>query len=1095
MDDWAGAAERRRGVGGGLRYEMASEEEGGESEVRRVVVKVSVGAIRSLFAKELQWTGEEAVSPSPAVSVTVRVPSWDAEGEGLAVEARGEATVRVDGTVDYEGLEGEGQLEVVLGEHVQPETILDWVLNTRAEVEVRTVSEEENGESQVVVVGTGEVDLAYLVLNGDAVGSVAEGLGVPVWDDSMRIPGEDAPAEVTGEASEAAPAELTEEASGASGVSLVSSTVNEGLMRALAVDLPEEMAPRQSLSRFCSVFAPLVSAGPEGKAARDEVFFRGWLDPNGNGFVSLAEADGWVLVQLTHALKDEVSAGELWRRFRPSFIHAFNDAKDVKRGSKAVLKGAETATEDDYVTRSELRILCAYLCLYAIMFDAFSLLDQSTGEIADRRVNLEQLRAGMDKLSHYPLVALKQASTEEDVEALFTAMDADGHGMILFKEFAQYVEAREIDAGTEVGLVLTLNEEELVEKRREEEAAQRAKVQEVKDAAEKAALDADAPRRLATGVKITPKEVEVVREEEHVEEDHVEEEGGSREDPPPSLLCEGSARASVTVSLEGLEWLIPEGDVGRNNVAEIEVAVAGVPDSCTGERGFDLEVAVGLDESEPLILRLDDVERFEVPGNTPEQDTEAEDPVLVELREKYAPLLEGQTSSTSVTRLERRRHYLRGATVDALREEVDMLHKFWSAKGFYRVRPEREGLRVEVRRTVKDPMSLRDGFQRRYTAQGSVSIASLNPPLSLGAEGAAALVGLEGENSEGIESLFWKEEEEEEEEEGEDPETKPEPEPEPVKGKGKAPPAPKGPVDVGEVEADGMDPWGLAQGRVHVSLELLAPLVPAYPDKPAPVLSVPLAEMVGYGTEKGVNEKYVKDCTELFLAHVPGTVRPKFDTLSGFERFVNLESLWVSGTNVEALTGLEHNFRIVELRAAGCWIESLKGSSLPKLRFLRHLSLERNYLADLQETVGQLAGFNFLEYLNLSGNPCASGSPAYRRYVVYHCKQLKTLDLHEVTDAERKAAKLEYGDSDAVTAATVGFGTRFIPKERKKVKPGTPSATEKFVVAQAAKIRAKREEERLAEETKLREQLAAEEAERMARYTGSAPMAAPPLLQ
>jgi len=949
------------------------------------------------------------------------------------------------------------------------------------------------------VVGTAEVDLGHLVLHGRPVGGVAEGLGVPEWDDGLRSRG-------------VSPAWNESLDSNQSSVSEASSTdaadaISEAeLLAALVPDLPTGIAPRGELRQFCEVLAPLVPSSPEARALRDDVFYRGWLDPNGNGLVSLAEADGWIKIQLTHALKDEGLADTLWRRFRPSFIHAFNDAKDAARPKSPakILAGTKTATMDDYVTRSEFRVLCAYLCLYAIMFDAFSIVDKSTGDMADRRISQEELREGMELLGHYPLQALRAVAdvSKEDatVEGLFAAMDADGKGMVLFSEFCAYVEAAEVDAGTAVGKILGMNEAEKVAQRHAMEALAAARAQEAKDAAERAARDADAPRRLATGVRITPavaQAAEILAGADEAQGEGAGLEVEEAEAAAPALLCEPSARLSLTVSMEGLEWLVPNEDIGGNNVAEVFVAIAGVPDSCTPESGFDLEVAVGLDERKPLILRAGPVERFEppppreeageedaaapVPTEGNDAEAEAAAAAAAAMREVYSPLLDGTTRRTGVAQVARRRHYLGRAAVDALREEADLLHKFWSGRGFYRVRAERESLKVEVRRAVRDPEALRDGFRARYTAQGSVDLASLNAPLSTSASGVATLAGLE----DGQEPNLFPEEPEEPE-----PEPVPVPVPEPAKGKGKPPPAPKGPADVAEVEADGPDPWSLFEGRVHVEVTLLAPLVPAYPEKPPPVYSAPILEIVG----EGKNEKYVKDCTELYLAHAPG--RTKFDTLAGFERFVNLESLWLNGNNVEALTGLDQNFRIQELRAAHCYLESLAGSSLPRLRFLRHLSLDGNALTDLQEVVSLLSGFHFLEYLDLTGNPCASGSPAYRRYVVFHCKQLKTLDLHAVTDAERRAARVEYGDSAALAATTVGFGTRFYPPQgRSKVKPGTPSATELYIVAQAAKIRAKREAEKEAAEARARAELEAEEEARRARYTGRAPMAPPPLLR
>ena len=54
------------------------------------------------------------------------------------------------------------------------------------------------------------------------------------------------------------------------------------------------------------------------------------VDPNGNGQASLAEVDGWIQKSLITALApDKEEAIRVWKCFRPSYIRAFNDTKDL----------------------------------------------------------------------------------------------------------------------------------------------------------------------------------------------------------------------------------------------------------------------------------------------------------------------------------------------------------------------------------------------------------------------------------------------------------------------------------------------------------------------------------------------------------------------------------------------------------------------------------------------------------------------------------------------------------------------------------------------------------------------------------------------
>merc|ERR1712010_371942 len=102
--------------------------------------------------------------------------------------------------------------------------------------------------------------------------------------------------------------------------------------------------------------------------------------------------------------KDESTA--LYKRFYPCYIRAFLDAADV--GKNGDVRGTKTATKDDYVQRSEFRLLCAYLCIYALMYDAFTMVDGGDGVTKDddRRISYDELKAATGKFSGHPLVGV-----------------------------------------------------------------------------------------------------------------------------------------------------------------------------------------------------------------------------------------------------------------------------------------------------------------------------------------------------------------------------------------------------------------------------------------------------------------------------------------------------------------------------------------------------------------------------------------------------------------------------------------------------------------------------------------------------------------
>jgi len=208
------------------------------------------------------------------------------------------------------------------------------------------------------------------------------------------------------------------------------------------------------LRTFCEVFAPLACDSDEAAALRQELWQT--LDMNGNGWCSLAEVDGWILKTLINALKAEDAGDAAWRRFRPSYIRAFNDAKD--------LDGRQEGLHADYVTRREFRMLNAYLCLYATMYDAFSRIDgNAEGEWDDRRIDADEWERGFASLEQYPfkaVAAILDGADEATVTSVFQAMDYDKKGMVLLNEFCRFVEEQETEAGTAIGTLLTVGEED-----------------------------------------------------------------------------------------------------------------------------------------------------------------------------------------------------------------------------------------------------------------------------------------------------------------------------------------------------------------------------------------------------------------------------------------------------------------------------------------------------------------------------------------------------------------------------------------------------------------------------------------------------------
>lgn len=130
-----------------------------------------------------------------------------------------------------------------------------------------------------------------------------------------------------------------------------------------------------------------------------------------------------------------------------------------------------------------------------------------------------------------------------------------------------------------------------------------------------------------------------------------------------------------------------------------------------------------------------------------------------------------------------------------------------------------------------------------------------------------------------------------------------------------------------------------------------------------------------------LNAKYITDCEELHLA------KKGIRQLAHFDRFINLEVLWLNGNSLKKLEGLDNQIRMFELYVHDNQIETMEGS-LKNMKFLKKLMLYNNNLRDLKRQIEVIARLPFLEELDLFGNSVAE-EKNYRLYVIYRCPSVK----------------------------------------------------------------------------------------------------------
>jgi len=235
--------------------------------------------------------------------------------------------------------------------------------------------------------------------------------------------------------------------------------------------LPAAHDPRMptALSQFLRAFDGCTDAeDAEHAARRRDMFTR--FDTNANGYISLAECGAGILLSLSRVAGRDATS--LYHRYYRSYIRAFNDAKD------AAVARAGHALDDDYVTKTEFRLLLRYLCVYATWYEVFSQLIDTGGKPKggaagassridaidavriepDHRIVREEWDAALPAVreagaSWAPFLKLRDATAAD-----FDEIDQNHGNYIDFREFAEWIEQAEKVAGTPAGLELGINE-------------------------------------------------------------------------------------------------------------------------------------------------------------------------------------------------------------------------------------------------------------------------------------------------------------------------------------------------------------------------------------------------------------------------------------------------------------------------------------------------------------------------------------------------------------------------------------------------------------------------------------------------------------
>ena len=142
------------------------------------------------------------------------------------------------------------------------------------------------------------------------------------------------------------------------------------------------------------------------------------IDVNGNGYLSLAEVD--------KGMRDVLDLPLLFD-IKPVLMRAFQAAKNVAPSSSS-------SRGDDYIQRSEYRLLLQYLRQYYELWLAFAQIDSDS----DRRISYQEFETTKDTLAQWGI-------DMSDPEAQWKECDKNGGGMVLFAEFCDWAIHKNLD--------------------------------------------------------------------------------------------------------------------------------------------------------------------------------------------------------------------------------------------------------------------------------------------------------------------------------------------------------------------------------------------------------------------------------------------------------------------------------------------------------------------------------------------------------------------------------------------------------------------------------------------------------------------------
>merc|ERR1719446_1172908 len=220
--------------------------------------------------------------------------------------------------------------------------------------------------------------------------------------------------------------------------------------------------PSADFEHFSACFSALTARTTTSADLRRDAWNR--VDPNANGYCSLAELEQWVQEVLGTSGLASGEGQRLWAVYRPCCIRAFTDA-----GRVTADKNSGSAS-DKIIPRPAFRLFIAHLCLFVRMLDAFDKISGgsvSTTDADNRCISMSEWKQGLSSVRGHGFVALHKTlhlpDNAEEAEELFESMDEDGKGLVSLSELCTFMKEQEQEAGTALGGLLKAEDEELAQ--------------------------------------------------------------------------------------------------------------------------------------------------------------------------------------------------------------------------------------------------------------------------------------------------------------------------------------------------------------------------------------------------------------------------------------------------------------------------------------------------------------------------------------------------------------------------------------------------------------------------------------------------------